>query len=681
MPETDNDPFLWLEDIDGEEALAWARERNAESTGLLEATPGFESLRKRLLAIYQSKEKIPHVTARGEHLYNFWQDQDHVRGLWRRISPASYRTTDPEWETVLDLDAVAAGEKENWVWKGPIVLEPDHHRALLRLSRGGGDAVVMREFDLERLAFVEGGFEMPEAKSNASWLDRDTLLVGTDFGEGSLTESGYPRTSRLWKRGTPLEEAELIFEGETADVSAGAYAFWHRGQRRRMAYRSLDFFHTEEFLWHDDAWVRIEKPDDVEVSLAGRHLLFHPRKDWTTESRTWAADSLLALETERFLAGDRDFDLLYEPRPRTAYKGFEVTASAIIINELAEVRDRFTVARFTEGEGWRLSPLEMPGEGSVHLSAYDSENSDRYWAIVTDFLTPTTLYLGDLDETTKPEPLKSLPDFFDTGGLMIEQHHATSADGTDIPYFLVRPEKLDRDGTHPTLLYGYGGFEVTMESSYSATVGAAWLERGGVYALANIRGGGEFGPAWHQAALQENRQRAYDDFIAVAEHLIANGVTSSDHLGVMGGSNGGLLTGNMLVQRPDLFGAVVSSVPLLDMRRFHKLLAGASWVAEYGNPDDPEQWKWLENHSPYHQVKPGVDYPPVLFATSTRDDRVHPGHARKMVARMLEFGHDDIFYYENIEGGHGGAANLIQSAHLNALEYTFLWRFLENPEA
>ncbi len=675
-----DDPFLWLEDIDGEKALAWARERNAESTGLLEAAPGFEPLRERLLSIYQSKEKIPYVTARGDHLYNFWQDETHVRGLWRRTTPESFRTPEPEWETVLDLDALADKEGENWVWKGPNVFEPDYDRALLRLSRGGGDAVVVREFDLGKLAFVEGGFEVPEAKSNASWLDRDTLLVGTDFGEGSLTESGYPRTTRLWKRGTPLDSAELVFEGERSDVSAGAYAFWHRGKRRRMAYRSLDFYRTEEFLWHGEDWGRLEKPDDVEVSLAGEHLLFHPRKDWETGNRTWPADSLLAMDTDRFLAGDRGFDVLYDPKPRSAYKGFEVTASAIIVNELAEVRDRFTVARFSKEEGWRLSPLETPGSGSVHLSAYDSENSDRYWAIVTDFLTPTTLFLCDLDAPAEPEKLKSLPDFFDPSGLAIEQFHAISADGTEVPYFLVGPKKLERDGTHSTLLYGYGGFEVTMESSYSATVGAAWLERGGIYVLANIRGGGEFGPAWHQAALQENRQRAYDDFIAIAEDLIAKGFTSPDHLGIMGGSNGGLLTGNMLVQRPDLFGAVVSSVPLLDMRRYHKLLAGASWMAEFGDPDDPEQWTWLETYSPYHRVKAEVAYPPVLFATSTRDDRVHPGHARKMVARMEKQGHDDVFYYENIEGGHGGAANLIQSAYLNALEYTFLWRFLEKAE-
>ena len=679
MAETNDDPFLWLEEIDDEKALDWVRERNEESTSLLEMAPGFEPLRERLLTIYQSKEKIPYVTARGEFLYNFWQDETHVRGLWRRTTLASYRTSAPEWETVLDIDQLAKEEDENWVWKGANAYEPDYDRALVKLSRGGGDAVVFREFDLESLAFVEGGFEIPEAKTRASWLDQDTLLVGTDFGEGSLTESGYPRTSRLWKRGTPLAEAELIFEGKTTDVSAVAYAFWHRGQRRRMAFRGIDFYHSEEFLWHDDDWVRIDKPDHVESSLAGDHLLFHLRKDWKIGDTTWKADSLLALETERFLAGDRDFDVLYEPSPRSAYKGFTVTASAIIINELAEVRDRFTVARTTEN-GWQLEPLELSGWDSVSLSAYDSETSDRYWAIVTDFLTPTTLYLADLKSDEAPEKLKGLPDYFDTSGLTIEQHQATSADGTKVPYFLVRPDTLELDGTHPTLLYGYGGFEVTMESYYNATVGAAWLEKGGVYALANIRGGGEFGPAWHQAALKENRQRAYDDFIAVGEDLVSRGFTSSSHLGIMGGSNGGLLTGNMLVQRPDLFGAIVSAVPLLDMRRYNQLLAGASWMAEYGDPDKPEDWAWLQKYSPYHQVKADVDYPPVLFTTSTRDDRVHPGHARKMVARMREQGHPEVHYYENIEGGHGGAANLVQRAYLSAIEYTFLWRYLERAE-
>jgi prolyl oligopeptidase len=669
-----DDPHLWLEAIDDERALDWVRARNAEGAAVIEADPAFAPLKERLLGIYNSDDKIPYVTAYGDFLYNFWRDRTHVRGLWRRTTLEEYRQPSPRWETVLDLDELARSEDENWVWKGVTVFEPDYDLCLVRLSRGGGDAVVLREFDLDAKRFVPDGFVVPEAKSRASWLDRDTLLVGTDFGPGSLTTSGYPLTARAWRRGTPLAESVTVFEGEETDVSAGAYAFWHRGERRQMAYRVPEIYRTLQYLLLDGAFVRIDKPEDVEVGMAGDHLLLRPRRDWTAEGRTWPADSLLAIGTREYLAGSRDFAVLYAPRPRSAYKGYTVTESAIIVNVLENVTDRYTVARWEKG-AWRIEPLAVPGFGRVEVSAYASETSDRYWAIVTDFLTPTTLYLGELGAGA-PERLKALPDFFATEGLVIEQHEATSRDGTRVPYFLVRREDLVADGSHPTLLHGYGGFEVSSESSYSATIGVAWLEKGGVYARANIRGGGEFGPRWHQAALKNQRQKSYDDFIAVAEDLIARGITSPARLGITGGSNGGLLTGNMLVQRPELFGAVVSSVPLLDMRRYHKLLAGASWMGEYGDPDDPAEWAFLERYSPYHQVRSGVDYPPVLFTTSTRDDRVHPGHARKMVARMLEQGHEEVFYYENIEGGHGGAANLVQAAHLNALEYTFLWRKL-----
>ncbi|MFP4540083.1 MAG: prolyl oligopeptidase family serine peptidase [Opitutales bacterium] len=671
------DPFRWLEEVESERALDWARAQNVRSTRPIEAHAGFAPLRERLLEIYQSDEKIPYVREIGGRLYNFWRDAKHVRGIMRRTTLESYRTTRPEWETVLDLDALAAEEDENWVWKGWSVLEPDDDRALVRLSRGGGDAVVLREFDLAAKAFVEGGFVVPEAKSRASWEDRDTLLVGTDFGAGSLTTSGYPRTTRRWRRGAPLEEAEVVFEGETDDVSAGAYAYWHKGERIVAASRAPTFFTSIEFLQRSGQWVRMDKPDDAEIAVHGPHTLIELRSDWETGGRTWPAGALLAIGTEAFLAGDRDFALLFEPAPRKSLKGYIETVSGFVLNELVNVRDVHVVVRPTE-EGWQRAPLALPGFGSVDVGAFDSDTSDQLWITVNDFLTPTSLFLGDLEG--EAELLKQLPAYFETEGLTMAQHEAVSADGTRIPYFIVHPEGMPLDGSNPTLLYGYGGFEVSLEASYSATIGAAWLEKGGVYVRANIRGGGEFGPAWHQAALKEHRQNSYDDFIAVAEDLIARGITQPARLACSGGSNGGLLTGNMLVQRPDLWGAVISAVPLLDMRRFHQLLAGASWMGEYGDPDDPAQWAWLERYSPFHQVKPTVDYPPVLFTTSTRDDRVHPAHARKMVARMLEQGHDQVFYYENIEGGHGGAANLLQSAYLQALEYTWLWMQLMNDE-
>jgi len=672
MEENTNDPFLWLEGVEDKQALAWVRERNAASTGPIEANPEFKVLQDRLLKIYNSKDKIPYVSEIDGYLYNFWRDAEHVRGVMRRTTLESYRGEDPEWEVVLDMDALAEAEDKNWVYKGWTILQPDQDRALVRLSRGGGDAVVIREFDLKQKCFVADGFEVAEAKSQASWKDRDTLLVGTDFGEGSLTTSGYPRTTREWRRGTALEDAPVVFEGSKEDVSSGAYAYWHKGERIVVARRGLTFFTNEQFLWTQDNWMKLDKPDDAELGIHGAWTLITLRTDWEVGGRTWPGGALLVIDTEAYLAGDRNFKMLYEPAERSSLKDYSETLSGFIVNESVNVRDRFYWWQHGP-DGWHRSKLDTPELGAVSLSPVDGDRTDEVWMTVADFLTPTSLYRADI-KSWSPELLKQLPAFFDAEGLTIAQYEAVSRDGTRIPYFIVHREDMKLDGSNPTLVYGYGGFEVSMNPFYSATTGVAWLEKGGVYVLTNIRGGGEFGPEWHQAALKENRQLAYDDFIAVGEDLIARGITSTKHMACLGGSNGGLLTGNMLVQRPDLWGAVVSAVPLLDMKRFNHLLAGASWMGEYGDPDDPEQWAWLVKYSPYHQVKADVEYPPVLFTTSTRDDRVHPGHARKMVARMIDQGHDDVYYYENIEGGHGGAANLIQAAFMQALEYTWLWQ-------
>jgi len=608
------DPNLWLEAIDDEAALDWVRERNAVSTAPVEADPAFEALKARLLKIYNSSEKIPYVSEIDGFLYNFWQDAEHVRGVMRRTTLESYRTKNPEWEVVLDMDALADSEEENWVYKGWTVLHPDENRALVRLSRGGGDAVVIREFDLKQKAFVAEGFEIPEAKSRASWKDRDTLLVGTDFGEGTLTTSGYPRTTREWKRGTSLADAPVVFEGAEEDVSSGAYAYWHKGERIVTASRGLTFFTNEEFLWHDGAWVKLDKPDDADAGIHGPWTVITLRTDWKTEGRTWPGGALLVIDTEAFLRGDRDFEMLYEPAERSSLQGYSETLSGFIVNESVNVRDRFYWWQHGP-DGWQRSKLDTPEFGSVSLSPVDGDNSDDVWMTVADFLTPTSLYRSNIIEWNA-ELLKQLPSYFDIEGLSITQNEAVSKDGTRIPYFMVYREGMPLDGSNPTLVYGYGGFEVSMNPYYSATTGVSWLEKGGVYVLTNIRGGGEFGPDWHNAAIKENRQLAYDDFIAVGEDLIARRVTSSEHMACLGGSNGGLLTGNMLVQRPDLWGAVVSAVPLLDMKRFNHLLAGASWMGEYGNPDDPEQWAWLQRYSPYHQVNADVEYPPVLFTTS-----------------------------------------------------------------
>ena len=668
------DPYLWLEDVTGEKALDWVRAQNAVSTKELEASPDFAPMRARLLAILDSKERIPFVSKRGKFFYNFWRDQKNVRGLLRRTTLDEFKKPEPAWETVLDLDQLAAAEKENWVWHGYNVLEPDYDRCLVALSRGGADASVQREFDLLKKEFVADGFKLPEAKSRVDWRNRDTLYVATDYGPGSLTKSGYPRIAKEWRRGTPLAEARVVFEGAVDDVSASVSVARDHGRVHEFAHRAPTFFTTEVSVRRGDEFVRIDKPADVEVHTFGEWLLLQPKLDWTLNGKTYKGGTLLAANFDAYLKGGRAFTTLFEPTDRKSLASIGATKNYLILNELENVRSRPALLRYTDGR-WARTALEAPAFGNVGVHGIDAEESDDYFMTVTDFLTPSSLYLGTAGDATR-EKLKSLPAFFSTDGLEIQQFEAKSKDGTRVPYFQVSREGVKLDGSNPTLLYGYGGFEISMLPNYSPGSGSAWLERGGVYVLANIRGGGEFGPAWHNAARKENRQRAYDDFIAVAESVIARQVTSPKHLGIQGGSNGGLLMGVMLTQRPDLFGAVVCQVPLLDMRRYNKLLAGASWMDEYGDPDQPEQWAYIKNYSPYQNVKPGVKYPRVFFTTSTRDDRVHPGHARKMVARMKEQGHD-VLYYENIEGGHGGSANNAQAAYMSALAYTFLWKQLQ----
>ena len=668
-----DDPYLWLENVDGDQALDWVRARNAVSQKELEASADFKPIHERLLKIYDSNTRIPFVTKIGAHYYNFWRDAKQVRGVWRRTSLAEYRKPEPAWETVLDLDALAATEKENWVWKGASCVHPDNDRCLLSLSRGGGDAVVIREFDINKKSFVADGFQLPEAKSDEVWADRDRVFVATDFGAGSLTDSGYPRIVREWKRGTPLADAVQVFEGAKEDVASGAMVVDSGGHHHELMRRATTFYSGESWLRVDGEFKRLDVPDDAQVGLWQDQLTVELRSDWAIGGKTYPGGSLLVIGLADFLGGKRVFASLYTPGPRKSLSGLAKLKSALIVNELDNVRSKLYELKQVDGQ-WTRTAIDAPAFGALGVSAIDDDESNDYWLTITDFLTPTSLHYGTLGKPGS-EQLKSLPSYFDAKGLEISQHEVKSKDGTLVPYFQVSKKGLKLDGSNPTLLYGYGGFEVSMQPGYGAGMGAAWLERGGVYVLANIRGGGEFGPAWHQAALKANRQRAYDDFIAIAEDLRRRKLTSPKHLGIQGGSNGGLLMGVMLTQRPDLFGAVVCQVPLLDMRRYNQLLAGASWMGEYGNPDVPEEWAWISKYSPYQNLKKDAKYPRVLFTTSTRDDRVHPGHARKMAARMAEQGHD-FLYYENIEGGHGGAANNQQQAYMNALAYSFFWKQL-----
>ncbi|WP_454832341.1 prolyl oligopeptidase family serine peptidase [Pseudoxanthomonas wuyuanensis] len=689
-----DDPHAWLEEVEGARQLEWVKALNAKSEAEIAATPEFKRLEADIRAILDSDAKIPGVQKIGDYYYNFWKDKHHERGLWRRTTLDEYRKSQPQWETVLDLDALNKAEGKNWVWHGADCRKPEYTRCLIALSRGGADADETREFDLTTKTFLKDGFYRPEAKGALGWKGADTVYVFTDFGDGSMTSSGYPRIVKEWKRGTPLSAATTVYEGKPDDMYIAAYHDDTPGFQRDFVSRTLAFYNDELYLRADgdthgcasDAGpgcagasklVRIDAPNSANKGVQRQWLTLELREPWTVGGRTYTAGSLLAARFDDFLAGKREFDVLFEPTDKTSLAGFAWTRNHLVLNVLEDVKNRLSVMTWS-ADGWKTSEFAgAPTFGTIGVSAVDADDSDAVWLTVTDYLTPSTLSLAEVSGNSQgqpPEQLKAMPAFFDASTHVIEQHFATSQDGTQVPYFLVRPKDLKYDGSTPTLLYGYGGFEISLTPGYSGGVGKGWLEKGGVYAVANIRGGGEYGPRWHQAALKANRHKAYEDFAAVARDLIARKITSTPHLGIQGGSNGGLLTGNMLTQYPDLFGAVVVQVPLLDMKRYSHLLAGASWMAEYGNPDTSD-WEFIRTFSPYHLFDASKDYPPTLFMTSTRDDRVHPGHARKMAAKMVEAG-KDVRYYENIEGGHGGAANNAQAAHMSALAYTFLWQQL-----
>lgn len=670
------DPYAWLEDVDG--GLDWVRERNAETLAGLAASDAFARTRDAVLEVLDDPRKIPEVSLVGDRLYNLWRDAEHPRGLWRRTTIDDYRTPDPRWETVLDLDALNAAEGEDWVWHGASVLRPEFRRALVALSHGGSDADVTRELDLQTLRWVEeadGGFARPEAKGDLAWVDQDTVLVTTDLGPGTTTVSGYPRTVRLWRRGTPLAEAEEIYACEAEDLGVDAWHDHTPGWSRDLVRRAITFWASETFVReHGGELRRIDVPTSAAVVLHRGWLLVRLREEWALGDAAHPAGSLLAADLRAWLAGDRAVTPVFTPAPGTSLTDFTWTRDHLVLTVLEHVRNRVVTLTPPAGTAGAWTAGELPGLpplATVGVRAVDHVTSDDVWVTTADFGTPTTLARASVGAGTAPEVLKQAPAFFDATGLEVTQHRATSDDGTQVPYFLVRGPSASRRGDAPTLLYGYGGFEISLLPSYSGPLGRAWLAQGGVYALANIRGGGEYGPDWHRAALRENRHRAYEDFAAVARDLVATGVTSPAHLGVQGGSNGGLLTGNVLVSYPELVGAVVIQVPLLDMKRYPHLLAGASWMAEYGDPDDPEDWAFVRTFSPYHLLDEARDYPPVLLTTSTRDDRVHPGHARKVAAWLRDHG-KDVTYYENVEGGHGGAADNAQAAFMAALAYRFL---------
>lgn len=705
------DENVWLEDIHGEEQLAWVREQNARTEDLLEDTE-YQAVEAGILEVLDSTDRIAMVNKRGDFYYNFWKDQEHPKGLWRRTTWESYLSEEPEWDVLLDIDALAASEGTEWVFHGAGFLRPAdgsaYRLAMVSLSPDGGDADRHREFDVETRTFVEGGFDLPTAKGNVSWLDADTLLVSSTADGLPATTSSYARTGVKLRRGQSLADAERLFDIPEDHMLAMVAHDSTPGYERTFAVDYIDFYNRSTSLLRDDSWQVIDVPTDVNISAHREWLLFRPQKDWDIAGVVYPAGSLLAADFDSYLAGSRSLLVLFTPDAHTSLQSWSWTKDHLLLNLLRDVSSEIRVLdpSVVDSDGvWASTVLDAcPPLHDVNAYAVDDEDTgvegNDFWLVATGFTTPTTLTRGTLVASTsggsgvasRHAEVKRSPSFFNESDYEVQQHFAVSADGTKVPYFQVASKDLVLDGQNPTQLSGYGGFEISRTPAYSGTIGRAWLERrttgaasddgaaahsrGGVYVVANIRGGGEYGPSWHRAALQENRHRAYEDFAAVAKDLISRGVTSRRRLGCVGGSNGGLLVGNMLTQYPELFGAVSCGVPLLDMRRYTKLSAGYSWIAEYGDPDVPVQWEFIRTFSPYHLLHDGVEYPETFIWTATSDDRVGPVQARKMAARMQAMGIPNVWFHEALEGGHAGASDNRQAAALQARSNHFLWRSL-----
>ena len=672
----DDDPHLWLEEIEGGKAVAWVDAQSAETLTAFSG-PGFDADRAALLAIMDSPDKLPYVARHGSYLYNFWIDVDQPKGVWRRTSLASFQTDAPRWETVIDLDALAKKDGEDWVWGGAQTLPGTHDLALVSLSVGGGDATVVREFDMHSLAFIEDGFTLPEAKTDIDWYDRDTLLVGSALGEGMTTSSGYARTARIWHRGTDFADAPVVFEVPEDHLACGAGTIARKNAPPLVVYVDvIGFFESDYHIGTlDGPQTRLDLPPDATKSMTETALAVKPRTAWKTGGRTYPPDSVLLIDYARFAAGERDFQCVATPGERVAINNSRwLTNDTLMVTALNDMRPVQTLWR-REGNRWTAEEIEgLPQTGIARVWPLDAERLESDGSLladVSDALTPSSLLCLNPDKTPVAAPalLKRAPAHFDASGLVISRHEAVSSDGERIPYVQVGPEGASGDA--PVHLDGYGGFGVPRLRGYGGGIGKIWLERGGVSVTANIRGGGEFGTRWHEAGRLAGKRLSHDDFAAVAADLVARGVTVPGRIAAEGGSNGGHLIANMLTRYPRHFGALFCTIPLIDMRRYTKLLAGASWMAEYGDPEKSEDWAYLSEMSAYHTARPDAAYPPILIATARKDDRVHPGHARKMVAKLKKMGHA-AWLYEPPAGGHGYGKDNAERATFTALGYAFL---------
>ncbi len=663
------DPYQWLEEVDGEKALQFVNDKNKSTLDLLTSQPQYESLYNTALDIYNANDRIAYPSIIGDHVYNFWQDKTNERGIWRRTTKKAYLAGNPEWETLLDFDEMSRKDDVKWVYKGASPLHKDYSRFMVKLSKGGGDAVVNKEFDVKKKAFVEEGFTMSESKGGASYIDKNTLIVSSDFGPNTMTTSGYPRQVKLWTRGQDIKDAKLIFEGKDTDVSSGGYLMRDGGKNYIVVYQGMTFYTSKSYIYENGKLTAIDIPDDASISgLLDDNLLVSLKSNWKVNGKNFLVGSLVSLDFSKLLKGEKIITTVYQPTQFTSIADVFTTKHHLLVNIINNVKSELYTYTY-KNDKWLGKKVVTPDFGTISPITSD-EYSDEYYFDFQNFLTPPSLFHADASTTTC-NAIKSRVAYFDGSKYKVEQFKIKSKDGAMIPYFVVSSKKIKLDGNNPTLLYGYGGFEVSLQPSYSGLIGKAWLDQGGVYALANIRGGGEFGPKWHQAGLKEKRQNVYNDFHGIAEDMIRRKITSPAHLGISGGSNGGLLVGVAFTQRPELYNAVICAVPLLDMKRYNQLLAGASWMGEYGDPDIPAEWEFIKKYSPYQNLKADTKYPEVYFTTSTRDDRVHPGHARKMVAKMTDMGYK-VYYFENTEGGHAGSSTNDQRAKASALQFSYL---------
>lgn len=663
-----DDPHLWLEEVEGEKALSWVRNENKRSKAILTKSDVYEPLKQKILNILNDDEKIAYPSIKGDYVYNLWQDADNERGLWRRMIFTDYVNGKTEWETVLDIDKLSEKEGKKWVFQGAVWLESGYKKCLLNLSDGGTDENEIREFNAQTKTFVKDGFYFESSKGRVNWVDENTVMVYRNFGEGSLTQSGYPRFVKTLKRGQSLADAKQIFETDTTSVGAFASTFYSNDKLHQFVFDARSFYDGDTYYFFDNKFQKLNYPTDAEFeSYHKDEIVIALQSDWEVNETVFKQGALVSFNVQQNLKGKFKPQLIYQPNDKSSIASVSQTKDYLVVNILENVQNKLIKYQLINGK-WVKQTVKPIGLGSIFLrSSTDHEN--YIFLSYSNFITPTTLYLYN----TQLNELKTIDkqkENFDATDLTINQYFVKSKDGTEVPYFIVHKKEMQLDGNNPVMIDAYGGFNISSQPNYNSIIGAGWLEQGGVYVLANIRGGGEYGPNWHQSAIKEKRQNAYDDAIAVAEDLITRKITSTPHLGIYGWSNGGLLTGVLFTQRPDLYNAVVVGAPLLDMKRFSKLLAGASWMGEYGDPDKPEEWAYIKKYSPYHNLKDETKYPEVLFVTSTKDDRVHPGHARKMAAKMKSMNYP-FLYHETIEGGHGAASTNLQVADMWASIYSY----------